>query len=442
MQSTKQKNKMNDNAPPSTTTTTSTAKVKTKKTRHVRKPYAKRACINCKATRSKCDDSRPCQRCIQQGLEAECIDAERKKPVRQSSRRKKTQRTEPPVITPTISSYYLPFNPTATLTGAPIIQTQPIIEVLPPSPPVVSPIITTFNEENTSTSALSVPYSSFPFPLIPQQQQQAPPNVIPLSFYPYPQQPIPLPYTVPMADFNNDDDEDGMMLEEQVVPNNAFERIDQTNSNNITDISSPFDLSSPLHLFSENSNDQQVNVPSTPQFDLFDTQGGSSSTETLISDPVVATNSTETTLDDVDINDENIINIITKDASALASGFDRTYTDGDYLGSLMDLFNKETRGSQQQQQQQHNDILSYLKDNTQSSNSETTQVLSRHNNDKQGNGSNSRHQTTSGLNANQLQALLRAMIQMQQSQNQEIRKLKDTVKDLKEEIRQLQADKQ
>jgi hypothetical protein len=55
----------------------------------VRKPYVKRACINCKNAHAACEPTRPCKRCINMGLAHECVDAERKKPNRRP-RKKKT----------------------------------------------------------------------------------------------------------------------------------------------------------------------------------------------------------------------------------------------------------------------------------------------------------------------------------------------------------------
>jgi hypothetical protein len=55
----------------------------------VRKPYVKRACINCKNAHAACEPTRPCKRCINMGIAHECVDAERKKPNRRP-RKKKT----------------------------------------------------------------------------------------------------------------------------------------------------------------------------------------------------------------------------------------------------------------------------------------------------------------------------------------------------------------
>ncbi|KAG2389444.1 hypothetical protein C9374_014004 [Naegleria lovaniensis] len=51
----------------------------TNKTKTPRKPYVKRACVNCKQSHAACDDSRPCKRCISLKLEDQCVDAVRKK---------------------------------------------------------------------------------------------------------------------------------------------------------------------------------------------------------------------------------------------------------------------------------------------------------------------------------------------------------------------------
>jgi hypothetical protein len=56
-----------------------------KKKRGIRKPYVKRACINCRHAHTACDSNRPCKRCVTLGLESECVDVERKKPSRKKT---------------------------------------------------------------------------------------------------------------------------------------------------------------------------------------------------------------------------------------------------------------------------------------------------------------------------------------------------------------------
>lgn len=43
-----------------------------------RRNQVKVACVNCKKACKKCDQGRPCQRCIKLGLESSCVDAPRK----------------------------------------------------------------------------------------------------------------------------------------------------------------------------------------------------------------------------------------------------------------------------------------------------------------------------------------------------------------------------
>lgn len=45
----------------------------------VKRKIVKIACIHCKKACKKCDESRPCTRCVRTGTAASCIDAPRKK---------------------------------------------------------------------------------------------------------------------------------------------------------------------------------------------------------------------------------------------------------------------------------------------------------------------------------------------------------------------------
>ncbi|KAL0477133.1 hypothetical protein AKO1_005929 [Acrasis kona] len=60
-----------------------------------RKPYTKRACINCKNAHAGCDSERPCKRCVSLGIENDCVDAERKKPTRKANKKPKNTRDTP-----------------------------------------------------------------------------------------------------------------------------------------------------------------------------------------------------------------------------------------------------------------------------------------------------------------------------------------------------------
>ncbi|KAF0979928.1 hypothetical protein FDP41_001081 [Naegleria fowleri] len=65
-----------------------TSKSKThSKTKTPRKPYVKRACVNCKQSHAACDDSRPCKRCVSLKIEDQCVDAVRKKPSNSQKRK-------------------------------------------------------------------------------------------------------------------------------------------------------------------------------------------------------------------------------------------------------------------------------------------------------------------------------------------------------------------
>lgn len=45
----------------------------------IKRKQVKNSCINCKKIHKKCDDNRPCQRCIDNKLINTCKDSERKK---------------------------------------------------------------------------------------------------------------------------------------------------------------------------------------------------------------------------------------------------------------------------------------------------------------------------------------------------------------------------
>lgn len=55
------------------------AKKRDSRAKGVRKPYARRACLPCKKAHAACDNNRPCRRCVSQGIENMCVNAERKK---------------------------------------------------------------------------------------------------------------------------------------------------------------------------------------------------------------------------------------------------------------------------------------------------------------------------------------------------------------------------
>jgi len=59
---------------------------------------AKRACLNCKKSKTACDDTRPCTRCVGAGLAESCIDVERKR----SKRKKEPARSSSSLSYPDI----------------------------------------------------------------------------------------------------------------------------------------------------------------------------------------------------------------------------------------------------------------------------------------------------------------------------------------------------
>ncbi|CAJ0839791.1 1051_t:CDS:2, partial [Entrophospora sp. SA101] len=63
-----------------------------------KRKQVKNACVNCQRACKKCDEGRPCQRCIKYELTDTCQDSIRKE-------RKKEQSSQPKNITPKISGY-------------------------------------------------------------------------------------------------------------------------------------------------------------------------------------------------------------------------------------------------------------------------------------------------------------------------------------------------
>ncbi|KAI7850012.1 hypothetical protein BDC45DRAFT_519193 [Circinella umbellata] len=43
-----------------------------------KRKQVKNACVNCQKACKKCDDARPCPRCIKYGIEATCVNSVRK----------------------------------------------------------------------------------------------------------------------------------------------------------------------------------------------------------------------------------------------------------------------------------------------------------------------------------------------------------------------------
>ncbi|KAJ3741998.1 hypothetical protein DFH05DRAFT_1503496 [Lentinula detonsa] len=48
------------------------------RTFHTKRRQVKNACTNCQKACKKCDDARPCLRCIKYGIPTECVDSQRK----------------------------------------------------------------------------------------------------------------------------------------------------------------------------------------------------------------------------------------------------------------------------------------------------------------------------------------------------------------------------
>ncbi|TFK42823.1 hypothetical protein BDQ12DRAFT_676848 [Crucibulum laeve] len=177
----------------------------------------KNACTNCQRACKKCDDARPCLRCVKYGISEECVDSqrkERKRGVKRGPYKKRDGKTRASSLTvdqPELSQQQQPSPPTN-------------VAVSPPMnpPPANSYIQVGFPPPGTY-------YSQYPPPPIPRPGEPAPvyhpqyyvvPSPMPPSLHPgqegdahgYPPQsfyptyvasfphPIPYPYMVPRPD--------------------------------------------------------------------------------------------------------------------------------------------------------------------------------------------------------------------------------------------------
>ncbi len=140
----------------------------------VRKPYVKKACVNCKNAHAACDEGRPCKRCVAMGMEQSCIDAERKKPIPKSADKKsnevdlfeeeasssdrlrtlKLQQSKAAKSSPSTKqkSKKTTTSPIATTTT-----TTPNLFALPPIPPVNFNLFSLFPPPTVPSSATIVP---------------------------------------------------------------------------------------------------------------------------------------------------------------------------------------------------------------------------------------------------------------------------------------------
>ena len=70
----------------------------------------KNACTNCQKACKKCDDARPCLRCVKYGMQEACISSqrkERKKGVKRGPYKKRESKGPPLSLSPPLPAYYL-----------------------------------------------------------------------------------------------------------------------------------------------------------------------------------------------------------------------------------------------------------------------------------------------------------------------------------------------
>lgn len=63
---------------PSSSTNTSSSTPSSSRNNHGKRKQVKNACVNCQRACKKCDDQRPCGRCVRYGIEDGCINSQRK----------------------------------------------------------------------------------------------------------------------------------------------------------------------------------------------------------------------------------------------------------------------------------------------------------------------------------------------------------------------------
>lgn len=167
-------------------TITKNQRTPVQKTSRKRQPYTKVACVPCKSAKTKCDPGRPCKRCIQLGIEKECVDAERKKPAPRKKGGRKRKKSEMQSGSQSVSNdglrEYMQFIPQLQrVPGQPVGQptqfsTTPLIpqqQFYPPNQLYTIPGFQTFQALPSSNGMFVQNVTPQNFALIPQYQ---PPN--------------------------------------------------------------------------------------------------------------------------------------------------------------------------------------------------------------------------------------------------------------------------
>ncbi|KAH9967912.1 hypothetical protein BC827DRAFT_1368131 [Russula dissimulans] len=149
----------------------------------------KNACTNCQKACKKCDDARPCLRCVKYGIGEECVDSqrkERKKGIKRGPYKKRDGKSElflvpPPGGTPPAASFMSPM-------GYPLPIYGPMVhkpgEAAPYHPTYYVPM------QPAPPSHPGQDHEGQAYPLPPPHQYYPP-------YIPYGTMPYPTPYLVP-----------------------------------------------------------------------------------------------------------------------------------------------------------------------------------------------------------------------------------------------------
>ncbi|KAH9013897.1 hypothetical protein EDB85DRAFT_2134325 [Lactarius pseudohatsudake] len=158
----------------------------------------KNACTNCQKACKKCDDARPCLRCVKYGIGEECVDSqrkERKKGIKRGPYKKRDGKTPPPTMG-------MPLHGVPTAGGTPPGTSfmGPIGYPLPIYGQYPHPPIPTAHKPGEAS-----PYHPYYMPMQPPsgQEHEGPgylphhPQYYPGPYLPYGTVPYPTPYIVP-----------------------------------------------------------------------------------------------------------------------------------------------------------------------------------------------------------------------------------------------------
>lgn len=170
----------------------------------------KNACTNCQKACKKCDDARPCLRCVKYGIAEECVDSQRKerqKGIKRGPYKKRDGKANNVDQQLDVSVQSAVPVPSATVAATSATPPMPYMHHMYPSFFGQYPTMAAGKPGEPPTYAFPQYYLA-PIPMPPPhtagQDGEAvayPPNLIPATFVtPYAQQPYPggVPYMVPM----------------------------------------------------------------------------------------------------------------------------------------------------------------------------------------------------------------------------------------------------